>query len=187
MSLSRIIYVLLFFVATWSGYYLLESQRQADIQVAPNLELPTFSGETLTNTSYSTKGIRNYVITSTHLDYYAKSGNTIFEKPILRIYKNGTVVEWKITAQRGILTDNKILTLYDNVIANNLLTDSSFDSMSTAKLSIDLVSRDFWTETKVKLQGQQFKTVGQSMKGNFADQNALLYNHVQGRYENLTP
>ncbi len=187
MSLSRIIYILLFFVAAWSGYYLLENQREADIQVSPNLELPTFSGDTLTNTSYNTQGIRNYVITSTHLDYYAKSGNTIFEKPILQIYQDGKVTEWKITAEKGILTSNKILTLYDNVIANNLLTDSSFDSMTTAKLSIDLVSRDFWTETKVNLQGLQFKTVGQSMKGNFSDQNALLYNHVQGRYENLAP
>lgn len=187
MSLSRIIYTLLVFIAAWSGYYLLENEHKADIQVAPNLELPSFSGETLTNTSYGIKGIRNYVITSTHLDYYAKSGNTIFEQPVLKVYQDGKIVEWKITAEKGILSSNKILTLYDNVVAHNLLADSSFDSMTTAKLSIDLVSRDFWTETKVHLQGPQFKTTGQSMKGNFADQNALLYNHVQGRYENLAP
>ncbi|MDC0611298.1 LPS export ABC transporter periplasmic protein LptC [Vibrio sp.] len=187
MSLSRVIYILLVFVAAWSGYYLLENERKADIQVAPNLELPTFSGDVLSNTTYDTDGVRSYVITSQHLDYYAKSGNTIFEKPILKVYQDGKIVEWKITAEKGILTKNKVLNLYDNVVANNLLSDSSFDSMKTAKLSIDLVSRDFWTETKVTLLGPLFHTIGQALKGNFADQNALLYNHVQGRYENLTP
>jgi len=187
MSLSRILYTLLIFAATWCGYYLMDNAHKADIQVTPNLELPTFSGNTLSNTSYGTKGIRNYEITSLHLDYYAKSGNTIFEKPILRIYQNGKIIEWKIVAEKGILTSNKILTLYDNVIANNLLADSSFDSMKAARLSINLINRHFWTETKVSLQGPQFQTMGQAMKGNFADQKALLYNHVQGKYENITP
>jgi lipopolysaccharide export system protein LptC len=174
-------------VVCWSLYYVLDSQKKADIQVAPDLELPVFSGKHVSNISYNEEGIRSYVITSTHLDYYADSGNTIFEKPILQVYQDGKIVEWKITAQKGILTENKILTLYDNVTAKNLLEQASFDSLTTAQLSLDMKSRNFWTETPVLLKGPQFETRGQAMKGNFADKTALLYNHVQGRYENLTP
>ncbi|QSA19731.1 LPS export ABC transporter periplasmic protein LptC, partial [Vibrio furnissii] len=32
-----------------------------------------------------------------------------------------------------------------------------------------------------------FETRGQAMKGNFGNHSAVLYNHVQGRYETLTP
>ncbi len=74
MSLSRIVYVLLLFIASWSLYYLLGQEQDSKIQVAPNLELPMFSGENLENISYDEQGIRNYVITSIHLDHYAKSG-----------------------------------------------------------------------------------------------------------------
>ncbi len=44
MSLSRIVYVLLLFIASWSLYYLLGQEQDSKIQVAPNLELPMVSG-----------------------------------------------------------------------------------------------------------------------------------------------
>ena len=80
-----------------------------------------------------------------------------------------------------------VLTLYDNVLAKNLLPDSGFDTMSTDVLGIQLDNRDFWADNQVTLVGPQFETVGQAMKGNFAENNAILYKHVQGRYETLTP
>lgn len=187
MSLSRVMYILLFFVICWSAYYLLDNYDAADIQVTPNLELPMFSGDRISNISYDAQGVRNHIISAVHLDYYSRSGNTIFESPTLRIYGNGDQLEWEITAQRGILTKNKVLTLYDRVLAKNLLEDSSFDKMSTARLSIQLGNRDFWTETSVQLNGAQFEITGQAMKGNFSNHSALLYNHVQGKYENIAP
>ncbi|AOW81639.1 LPS export ABC transporter periplasmic protein LptC [Vibrio mimicus] len=187
MSLPRIVYILLLFIASWSLYYLLEQEQDSTIQVAPNLELPMFSGENLENISYSEQGIRNYVITSIHLDHYAKSGNTLFRDPILKVYREGTLQEWEITARRGILSKDQVLTLYDDVLAKNLLPDSGFDTLTTSEMSIQLKSRDFWADKPVELRGPQFETHGQSMKGNFADHSAELYNNVQGRYETLTP
>lgn len=187
MSLSRILYTILIFVASWSAYYLLDKEKSADIQVAPNLELPMFSGNTVENISYDSQGVRNYVITSVHFEYFAKSGNTIFDSPVLKVFQEGTRQEWEITAKRGILTKEHVLTLYDNVLAENLLEDSGFDTMKSARLSIQLDNKDFWTETQVDMSGPQFETQGQAMKGNFADKSAVLYNHVQGRYETFTP
>ena len=187
MSLSRVLYVLLFIVASWSLFYLLSKEQTFDIQVAPNQELPMFSGENIENISYNEKGIRSYIITSTHLDHFAKSGDTEFDFPVLKIYKEGVIQEWEITSDRAILDDDQVLTLYDNVLAKNLLDDSGFDTMSTDEMSIQLDNRDFWADNRVILVGPQFETEGQAMKGNFADNTAVLYNHVQGRYETLTP
>ncbi|SJL83632.1 LPS export ABC transporter periplasmic protein LptC [Vibrio palustris] len=187
MSVSRVIYAVLILVSLSSLYYLLDSEDEADIQVKPNTELPMFSGNNLNNVSYNDDGVRSYVIQSKHLDYYAKSGDTIFQSPILKVYQQGTKQEWQVTAQRAVLSKKQVLTLYDDVVAKNLLTTSSFEKMTTSKLSIKLDSRDFWANNPVDLIGPQFETHGQAMKGNFADNSAVLYNHVQGRYENLTP
>ncbi|MDE1334888.1 LPS export ABC transporter periplasmic protein LptC [Vibrio aestuarianus] len=187
MSLSRVLYVILIFTTSWSAYYLLDKEQKPDIQVAPNLELPLFSGKNLDNVSYNEQGIRSYVILSTHLDHYSKSGDTIFQYPILKVFREGTTQEWEITAKRGVLDEEHVLTLYDDVLAKNLLPDSGFDTLSTIKMSIQLDNRDFWADNQVDLVGPQFETTGQAMKGNFAENDAVLYNHVQGRYETLTP
>ncbi|WP_038173610.1 LPS export ABC transporter periplasmic protein LptC [Vibrio pacinii] len=187
MSLSRIGYLILAFIICWSAYYLFEQQQSYDIQVEPDTELPMFSGEGLINTSYNESGVRSYVITSVKLDHYAKSGDTIFANPVLKVFKQGSIQEWEITAVRGVLTQDHILTLYDDVLANNLLPDSGFDTLSTDIMNIQLDSRDFWANNRVVMIGPQFETIGQAMTGNFADNHATLYNQVQGRYETLTP
>ncbi|MFB9137551.1 LPS export ABC transporter periplasmic protein LptC [Vibrio sp. AK197] len=187
MSLTRIGYVLLVFVVCWCGYYLIERQESYDQQVEPNSELPMFSGQNLTNTSYNEEGIRSYVITSEHLDHFAKSGDTVFAQPVLKVYKEGDIHEWEVTADEGVLDKDHVLTLKGNVKAKNLLPDSGFDTLTTIELSIQLDNRDFWADNQVTLVGPQFETVGQAMKGNFADNTAVLYEHVQGRYETLTP
>ncbi|WP_428775514.1 LPS export ABC transporter periplasmic protein LptC [Vibrio sp.] len=187
MSLSRFGYILLIFIGSWSAYYLYDRDSGFDQQVEPDTELPIFSGSQLQNTSYTDKGLRSYAITSEHLDHYAKSGDTKFTRPVLKVFREGDQLEWQITAETGVLDDNNVLTLTTNVTAKNLLPDSGFDTLSTDSISIQLDNRDFWADTQVTLVGQQFETVGQAMKGNFAENTAVLYNHVQGRYETLTP
>jgi len=86
-----------------------------------------------------------------------------------------------------VLTKDHVLTLQSNILGKNLLPDSGFDTLSTDIIHIQLDNRDFWADNQVTLIGPQFETVGQAMKGNFADNTAILYNHVQGRYETLTP
>lgn len=187
MTLSRIVYLLLFFIICWSTYYLFDQKQSYDIQVEPNTELPMFSGKGLINTSYTENGFRSYVITSLNLDHYAKNGTTVFDHPVLKVYKNGTEHEWEITALRGVLSKDNVLTLYDDVLAHNLLSDSGFDTLKTNMMNIQLKSRDFWADNQVKINGQTFETTGQAVTGNFADNHATLYKHVQGRYEILTP
>jgi len=75
MSFTRLIYLLLVFVVAWCGYYLLTPKGNDAIQVAPDTELPLFSGTGLENITYGEDGVRSYIIRSNNLDYYAKSGD----------------------------------------------------------------------------------------------------------------
>lgn len=187
MTFPRVMYLLLIFVALWAAYYLLDRHQSVNNQVAPSSDLPMFTGDDIVNTSYTETGIKSYIITSNHLEYYANSGDTYFNHPVLKIYRQGTTQEWQVTADQGVLDKHNVLTLTHNVLAKNLLPKSAFDTFSTDTMHIQVIKRDFWTDTPVTLIGPQFKTEGQAMKGNFANHDAVLYNHVQGRYENLTP
>ncbi|KOO08095.1 LPS export ABC transporter periplasmic protein LptC [Vibrio hepatarius] len=187
MSLSRIGYLLAAFALCWSTYYYLTNDKQSASQVSPSLEQPMFSGKNLNNTSYDESGVRSYVITSLSLDYYAKSGDTVFNKPVLKVFKEGSIQEWEITAKTGVLDKDHILTLTNDVVVKNLLPESGFDTLNTLDMSIRLDNRDFWADNQVIIYGPQFETIGQAMKGNFADHSATLYKSVQGRYETLTP
>lgn len=187
MSFTRLIYLLLLFVVAWCGYYLLTPKGHEDMQVAPNLELPMFSGTGLENITYGEDGVRSYIIRSTSLDHYAKSGDTIFNQPTLLVYREGSVVEWKVTATRAVLDEDQILTLYDEVLMKNLLPGASFDTMVTDKLVINLTNRDFKADQQVMLVGPQFETTGGAMQGNLRKHFATLTDEVQGRYETVTP
>ncbi|MCQ9076327.1 LPS export ABC transporter periplasmic protein LptC [Vibrio harveyi] len=187
MSFTRLIYLLLIFVVAWCGYYLMTPKSNENIQVAPNLELPMFSGTGLENITYGEDGVRSYIIRSTNLDHYAKSGDTIFKSPTLMVYHEGSVVEWKVTATRAVLDEDQILTLYDNVLMQNLLPGASFDTMATDKLVINLTNRDFKADQQVMLVGPQFETTGGAMQGNLKAHTATLTDEVQGRYETVTP
>jgi lipopolysaccharide export system protein LptC len=90
-------------------------------------------------------------------------------------------------ARRAVLDEDQTLTLYDNVIVKNLLPEASFDNMTMDKLVVELTSRDFHSESTVRLIGPLFETEGQAMKGNFDSNTATLFETVQGRYETLTP
>jgi lipopolysaccharide export system protein LptC len=187
MSFIRIIYIILMIIAGYSVYYLYSGQGDELAQVSPSSEFPTLSGQNVDNVTYNESGVRSYRVVSKQLEHYAKSGNTIFEVPALSVYRNGKTEEWRITADRGVLDKDQILTLYGNVLAQNLLPDASFDTMATDKLLINLTDRNFWADSQVLLTGPDFETEGQKMKGNFGENTATLYEKVQGRYETLTP
>ncbi|WP_375751485.1 LPS export ABC transporter periplasmic protein LptC [Vibrio sp. HN007] len=187
MNFARIIYSLLIIVSAYSAYYLYLGRQELNLQVTPDLELPTLSGKNVDNTSYNQSGIRSYRVTAKNLDHYAKSGDTVFEYPVLFVFKEGKVEEWEINADRGVLDKKHVLRLYGNVLAKNLLPNASFDTMATDEMLIHLDNRDFWADNPVVLVGPQFENKGQAMKGNFGENVATLYNNVQGRYETLTP
>ncbi|GAL29780.1 uncharacterized protein YrbK [Vibrio variabilis] len=187
MSLSRILYSLLAIIAAGSTYYLYSKDDSNVIQIEPDIELPAFSGTNLHNISYSDTGVRSYSISSAHLEHFSKKGETVFQQPVLRIFANGETQEWEISAEKAVLDKQEVLTLYTNVVAQNLLADSGFDTLSTQQMSIKLENRDFWADSKVIMLGPKFETQGEAMQGNFANHLAELYKKVNSKYETLAP
>lgn len=187
MTGSRIFQILLAAIIVFSGYYLLTNQEQTEVQIAPSAEVPQFTGVNVTNTNFDQEGVRNYQITSDQLEYYAESGNTIFDNIVLYVYREGITEEWQVVSNVGVLNKKHQLVLTGNVVATNLLPGASFNTMTTDKMIIELDSKDFNTDVEVTLTGPLFVNVGQAMKGNLGDNEAILFNSVQGIYEKAQP
>lgn len=187
MTSSRIFQLVLAGIIAFSGYYLLTNQEQTQVQIEPSAELPTFVGHRVTNTNFDQDGTRNYKITSEKLEHFSEEGNTIFDNIVLYVYREGTVEEWQVVSDVGVLDKTHKLTLTGNVVATNLLPDASFDTLETEKMIIELDSKDFNTDVQVTLTGPTFTNVGQALEGNLDTNEAVLFNHVQGVYEKAKP
>lgn len=187
MTLPRPIYLVLIFISCWCVYYLYGKSEPEILQVKPDIELPAFSGKDLLNTSYTEGGVRNFDIRSSYLDHFAKSGDTIFEKLELSVFREGHTKEWRVTADKGVLDDDNVLTLTGNVLAKNLNPEAGLDTITTEKLIIELISKDFNTDEPVALVGPTFISNGNAMVGNFGDNTATLLKQVQSIYETKTP
>jgi lipopolysaccharide export system protein LptC len=186
MITPRWVQIVLIIVIAISGYYLLTGSESITKQITPNAELPEFSGHLVSDTNYATNGARNYRISASYLDHYAKSGDTVFENIVLLVYRDGDVVEWKVVSDRAVLDKKQHLRLQGNVQADNLLPESAFDHLLTESLVIELDSKEFYSDTEVTLKGTTFYNVGQSLTGSFETNQATLINQVKGVYE-ITP
>ncbi|MGB2078315.1 MAG: LPS export ABC transporter periplasmic protein LptC [Vibrio sp.] len=187
MNFKNLIYGLLICVIAISGYRLMQDDDAALVHIDDSQQAPEFTGKNLLNTTYDETGIRNYRIYSDQMEYFSKSGKSYFDSPKMYIYREGEVIEWKVTAKTGILDKEHNLVLSGDVLIDNQLPDASFDTLETESLTINLDSKDFSSNVKVTLQGPLFKNIGNAMKGNFDQNVATLSNKVQGYYEQTTP
>ncbi len=187
MSVSNFVYLILFFVACWCGYYLYDQSIEPEVQIELDAELPQFTGNDLRNTSYTLDGVRNYTIHSNKLEHFSKQGITTFTKPHLIVFRQGDQQEWVINAKQGVLTKEQVLTLTGDVIADNQLVDASFDTLETQEIVINLKNKDFYSDKPITLTGQAFTNHANQMNGNFDTNVATLSNQVQGKYENIQP
>lgn len=184
---SRFLQLLLVGVICISGYVLLQNQEQSDVQVVPDTELPLFTGRAVRNTTYDQDGRRNYLITSDKLEHYAEGGDTIFDNIELYVYREGTIQEWRVVSELGVLDKHQVLTLSGNVTATNLLPEASFETLATERMVIELKTKDFNTDVEVTLKGPDFVNTAQAMEGNLDSNEATLFNRVQGIYEKTKP
>ena len=157
MTLQRLLYALLLIICVWTGYYLLESNWQADIQIEPDAEKPLFTGSEVSNTAFTESGIRSYQIDSDHLEHFSKSGDTDFVKPVLWVYRNGENTEWRISSNTARLDKHQVLQMTGNVRIFNLLPESAIKVIQTDNLRLDLISKDFDTQDHVVITGTAFQ------------------------------
>ncbi|OOF12481.1 LPS export ABC transporter periplasmic protein LptC [Salinivibrio sp. PR5] len=182
--MQRLSMLVLIVLCALTGYYLLSQHVwERAVQVEPDAEKPLFTGEQIKTVQYNADGIRSYTVDAEHLEHYANIDETHFNEPVLWTYHNGKDEEWRISANYAVLSDKHILTMTGKVRIFNLLPNAQIHSVATETVTLDLTTRDFWSDRPTTITGVGFQTEGQRVKGNFGNHQMELLNDVKGRYE----
>nr|WP_086938317.1 LPS export ABC transporter periplasmic protein LptC [Thaumasiovibrio occultus] len=184
--IQRLSIILLVGVILFCGGYLMFESSQDQAQVEPNLELPVITGKQIASTTYNQQGALLYTIEAAELNYYANSGDTVFDEPVVELYRDGKDLEWRLSANVARLDKSQNLLLDGNVRLFNLYPDAGIELIKSDDLGVALVEGTFSTESSVVITGPGYENSGVGLDGDFNNYNARLLNEVKGRYEAIS-
>ncbi len=183
MTLQRLMTVLLLGICLAAGYYLYQKHWDDGQQIEPDAESALFSAEGVTSTSYDEKGNRSYRLQSSNIEYFQQQDETHLHQPVLHTYTDGITPEWELRANSAVLEKNHLLIMSGNVTIMNLLESVQIKQIATEQLTLDLLSRDFWSNVTTYISGVNFETQGDWIKGNFGSHQMELLQQVKSKYE----
>ncbi len=167
-----------------SGYYLFEQYyTNTPAQVTPDAEKPLFTADNISTTQYNESGVRNYNLHSIHLEYYKNRDETHFTQPILWTFFQGKEKEWRVTSDFAVLSNKHILAMSGNVKIYNLFPDAQITLITTDELTLDLSTRDFWSNSITEITGVRTFSRGERVKGNFGSHQMKMIEKVKSIYE----
>lgn len=107
-----------------------------------------------------------------------------FTQPKITIFNIKNIPIWKIAANRAILNYvKKTLYLHGYVYINNLSKNKYFLSIITNQATINLITKEIFSNRIVILHGHHFYSVGKKMNGNLYTKKIKLFNNTQTYYE----
>ena len=76
-----------------------------------------------------------------------------------------------------------MLIMTGDILIHNLLPNAQLKVITTNKVTLNLATRDFWTDSETHISGINFTTRGNRAKGNFGSHTAELLEKVETVYE----
>lgn len=174
---------LLVVVAALAGWYI-SLQAPDDNSGLENLikqeNSPDYTGNKMSTTVYDVKGKPQYFAMANEIKRYQGTERTEFFKPFVELFDSETLAkQWKVSADYGEVTKEKMLHLSGNVKLEALDAASRLQQIDTDKLTVDLNTQDIFTESEVKSKGLGFTTQGTGLTGNLKQQVATLTKNVK--------
>lgn len=112
----------------------------------------------------------------------AGSNTSTLTAPILFIFNDTGLPEFKVSADKALIDENKYLFLENNVKVTGLIPGTILEMLTTPSAFIDLNTQDISSHEKVNIQGKGFVSTGNGLKGNIKAQQADLLNNVKSIY-----
>ncbi|OOF61365.1 LPS export ABC transporter periplasmic protein LptC [Rodentibacter pneumotropicus] len=184
------------------GWYYSLNQDNNDLQsLVKAPDSPDYIGQKMETTVFSPDGKKQYLAISDKVEHFSQDGKTNFTTPLVYLFntagdnqkqKNETAKllesqSWKLSAQKAVLTKDKMLYLEGNVVAESLEPTSRLQRVETQSAVVNLKTQDITSDTMVKINGQNFNSTGLKMVGNLRQQVATLKEQVKTYYEISNP
>ena len=183
---KRITALLLVIVAALVGW--MQYQAKDDANGLDNLikkaGMPDDTGNRMSTSVFDLEGKPEYYAEAEEIKRYEESEKTEFTNPLVNLFDKLTALkQWKLSADHAEINAERILTLSGNVTLQALEPTSKLQRIETDHLSVNLTTRDVFTDSEVKSQGLGFTTTGVGLKGNLKQQVATLLKDVKSYIE----
>lgn len=183
---KRITALLLVIVATLLGW--MQYQAKDETNGLDNLikkeGMPDYTGNRMSTSVFDLEGKPEYYAEAEEIKHYEESEKTEFTNPLVNLFDKLTALkQWKLSADHAEINAERILTLSGNVTLQALEPTSKLQRIETDHLSVNLTTRDVFTDSEVKSQGLGFTTTGVGLKGNLKQQVATLLKDVKSYIE----
>lgn len=183
---KRITALLLVIVATLLGW--MQYQAKDETNGLDNLikkeGMPDYTGNRMSTSVFDLEGKPEYYAEAEEIKRYEESKKTEFTNPLVNLFDKLTALkQWKLSADHAEINAERILTLSGNVTLQALEPTSKLQRIETDHLSVNLTTRDVFTDSEVKSQGLGFTTTGVGLKGNLKQQVATLLKDVKSYIE----
>jgi lipopolysaccharide export system protein LptC len=151
---------------------------------------PSYIAYGLSNDNFDENGELAHRIFSTKATSYSDKDITIFENPKVLIYiknkENASITTWQVTSERGTLSDDNVVILYDDVWVKNLTLDQLVQTMNTEKLTVLLDKKEISSELLVHWQGPQMEQQGIGMWASLVSEELIVKKQIKAIYLNET-
>ena len=183
---KRITALLLVIVATLLGW--MQYQAKDETNGLDNLikkeGMPDYTGNRMSTSVFDLEGKPEYYAEAEEIKRYEESEKTEFTNPLVNLFDKLTALkQWKLSADHAEINAERILTLSGNVTLQALEPTSKLQRIETDHLTVNLTTRDVFTDSEVKSQGLGFTTTGVGLKGNLKQQVATLLKDVKSYIE----
>ncbi|SES90792.1 LPS export ABC transporter periplasmic protein LptC [Thorsellia anophelis] len=179
--------ILLILVAlTLIGIKFADMDTNDNLNEEPNEDSPTYIATETKTLAYDELGKLSHELLAKFAKNRADSGKSELKDPILIIFGETGKPDWKVSAERADIDENRLLFLQGNVKVNRLEAVAILDNIVTESASIDLNTQDIMSEVAVTLEGDGFSSKGNGLIGNIKSQQAKLLNNVMSIYQPQT-
>jgi lipopolysaccharide export system protein LptC len=131
---------------------------------------------------YDSLGKLLYRLESEEVTYSPDKSISNIKKPVVTLYSDRALPEWRIYANQANLAGDNIIYLSENVILDSLANDSLIKSIETDKLSVNLNTQNVLSDRRVKLFGYNFTCISTRVNYNLRDNVANLDDNVVTKY-----
>jgi len=165
------------------------------IYVKPDAEFPSlpdhhpsYIADDVQSNHYDEFGFNDYRVFAEKMTNYPENDITLFEYPKVIFYTKNkdsdVVTTWQLTSKEGTLTEKYSLLLTGDVLIENLSKDQLVQTMSTAKVTVQLDTKEINSDQKVTWTGPQVKQEGVGLWASMVTEEMKLNSNIKAVYLN---
>lgn len=163
-------------------YLAMESIKPSHRKSASTADEPEFTVKGLKASLYNEDGLLSQKIEAQSAEHIADTKNTLFKAPSV-ILSEGPKPQWALSAQQGLLQDDKTLLLSGNVQISPMDSELPAYVLTTDELNIDLRNEIAETDSLVVIEGSGTYMQATGMALFLKEERVTFLSEVRGRHD----